>query len=90
MTIEEFADIIDCKLIVERIPLQKNRWTAKFENSDTKCFKGSSILSGTYGNGKDTESAIHDYIKKIENKILVLNAMSDTNRKEYGVPFLTY
>lgn len=88
MNIYEFADIIDRAIIIRRYPNQDNRFMAQFEDSETKTTKADCILSGSCGNGNSPEQAISNYIKEIQGKVLVFNAMS-YNRQEYVVPNFT-
>ena len=50
--------------------------------------KNGGILSSEYGNGSTPEEAIDNYARRIEMKTLVVNAYSDTERKEIEVPRL--
>lgn len=87
MNICEFSDIIGVDLIIRRYANQKNRHTASFERTETKSSKESSILTGKYGNSNiDAAHAVIDYIEKIKGMWLVVNAMSEDSRKEFGVP----
>jgi len=86
MKFTEYCDIINCNIKITYYHNQKNRWSAAIEYADTKKTTSSGVLEGTYGNGKNPEEAISDYIEKISGKLLVLNAMSKENRREYKVP----
>ena len=88
MNIYEFADVIDRELVIRRYPNQDNRFTAQFEHSETKINKSDCILAGSYGNGNTPEEALNNYIKEIQGKVLVFDAMSD-KRQEYVVPNFT-
>lgn len=78
-----FLDIINCVLEIERYPNQNNRWSASIRNSE---IKHGPILSGAYGTGKTPEQAIEDYVNKIRNQHIVINAMSREYRREYYIP----
>mgnify|MGYP006995678013 CR=1 FL=1 len=86
MNISDYADIIQADLILRRYSGQENRWSATFEHSETKESAGSSILAGTYGNGKTPQGAIEDYVFKLSGLILIFNAMNKSTRREYGIP----
>ena len=79
-------DIIGVDIITRRYANQNDRHTAKFENSGTKDDIADGILSGSYGEGKSPEIAIREYVQKIRGKLLVVNAASPNNRKEFFVP----
>jgi len=88
MNIYEFADVIDKEIVIRRYSNQNNRFMAKFEHSETKKNKSDCILSGSYGNGNSPEEALSNYMKEIQGKVLIFNAMSD-KRQEYVVPNFT-
>jgi len=85
MNIQEYADVLNLDLKLMRYPNQNNRWTAKFERCETKDSEASCILSGTYGNGIDPQSAIADYVDSIRGKILVHHA-NMPNEQRWLVP----
>jgi hypothetical protein len=86
MNIDEFADIIMSDIVLRRYCNQSNRWTARFEGAEVKEEKSSVMLTGEYGNAKTPQGAIADYVENIKGKILIFNAMSKKDRREYGVP----
>lgn len=81
----DFLDIIGSNLIIKRYNNQNERWTCSIEYGEIKDFKESSIISATYGDGKNPKEAICDYINKIQGKLLVIDPVSK-DRKEYNVP----
>jgi hypothetical protein len=86
MDILQYADTLNLEIEVTYYSNQNNRWSAKFSCSETKDSLNSGILHGTYGNGTTVAIAIVDYVQAIRGRILVVNAMSDTMRREYLVP----
>jgi hypothetical protein len=85
----DFLDIIGCNLKITRYNNQDNRWTCTIEYGEIKESKESSILSGSYGNGKSTNDAINNFLNEIKGKLLVINAMSK-DRREYNIPFYLF
>ncbi len=85
MNIEELADILDLEIIIRRYPQQNNRYTAEFQNTETKESKKDSCLCGTFGNGITPIKALNDYTGLISNKWLIVDATSK-NRREFKVP----
>lgn len=83
LSIYTYCDVIDCDLKVTYYANQNNRWSASIENCETK---DGSILCGEYGNGDSPQSAIIDYIGRIQGKLIVINATSKEYRKEFTVP----
>jgi len=88
MRITDFADMVMGNIRITRHHNQGERWTVSFENSETKDSKDDSIPCGSYGDGSSVEGAVKDYISKISGKLLVFNAMSKGDRREYMVPKL--
>ena len=86
MTIGELSDIIGCDLIIKRHANQNGRYTAEFERTEVKNYKESSVMVRFYGNGGTPEEAVSDYVEKIRGKWLVINAMDEEKRREFGVP----
>lgn len=86
MNIEAYCDVLNLELRICRYPNQGNRYTASFEDCETKDNVGSIALESTYGNGKTAHEAITNYVEKIRGRLLVVNAMSKDNRREYVVP----
>jgi len=81
VNIQEYADVLNLELTLTRYANQNNRWMAKFERTDTKRDAEDCLLTGTYGNGVDPESAIGDYVDKIRGKILVHHGNSDKEQR---------
>lgn len=91
MEILDFEKQYNLELTVyEKDPEAKDlpRYYTRFDSAETKV--GKCCLLGESGDGNTPEEAIKDYCKKISNKILVIDAMSDTNRREIEVPELQH
>ena len=91
MEILDFEKQYNLELTVyERDPEAKDlpRYYTHFDSAEIKV--GKCCLSGESGNGSTPEQAIKDYCRKISNKTLVIDAMSDTNRRESEVPELQH
>lgn len=86
MTIGELSDIIGCNLIIERYANQDSRYVAEFESTRVVEDKRDSVMAGLYGNGGTPEEAVRDYVEKIRGKWLIIHAMDEERRKEFGVP----
>ena len=86
MKLEEFADIILKNFRLIRYANQGNRWSASFDRAEVKDTEHSSILMGSFGDGKTPSEAMNDYLEQIRGKVLVFNAGGGGNRQEYGVP----
>lgn len=86
MTIEEYVDILNTNIEVTYHPNQKRGWTAKIEHAETKKRGGDVGLLFEYGEGHSPDEAVNDYVAKIKNKLLVINAMDEKRRREYRVP----
>ena len=86
MNVEEYADILNLELRITRYPNQQNRYCASFEHCETKDHKGAAGLCSTHGNGITPALAVGDYVSKIRGRLLVVNAMSEKDRREYVVP----
>ena len=82
MNIYELADILNVQLIVTRYANQESRFSAKFEQCETK---DGGCLCSEYGNGKTATEAINKYSDAIAGKLLVFNAMTD-KRREFVAP----
>lgn len=88
-TIEKFANKNGLVMEVHerRKPIgAPDRFFAHFHHSD---IKEGAMLIGTFGNGSTPEEAIQNYAKEIGLKLLVIDAVSSTDRKEIQVPRLT-
>ena len=83
MNIYEYADIISADIKLIRYTNQNNRWSAMFAGCEVK---EGQMLASKYGNGKDPDSAIRDYVLAIQGKRIVFNAMDKEHRREYTVP----
>ena len=93
LTLTEFADKYGLVLTInERTPSDVgNRWdeSLRFYACFDDCeVKSGSMLTSTYGNGATHDAAIHEYIIKISEKLLVLDAFSVVKRREVQVPIL--
>lgn len=86
MNIQEYCDTLNLEIVVRYYPNQEGRWCVKFDNCETKDMPDSVGLLGAHGNAKTIHAAMEDYLKKIRGKLLVVNAFSDTKRREYMVP----
>jgi len=84
MNIYDYADTLNLDICLTRYSNQDNRWSASFEHCETKDDSTSSCLGETYGNGTSPNSAITDYITKIQGRLLVVNAAG--KRRGYVVP----
>ena len=82
MNILEYADVINCNIIITYCHNQKSRFSADFESAE---IKGNSVLIGEYGNGNTPNEAINNYLDKIKGKTIVLQAGTDY-RREFLVP----
>ena len=82
MNIEELADLIEVDLVIRRYAGQNGRHTASFDRVE---IIDGRLLRSDCGNGSSPRKAINDYIEKIRNKRIVINAMLE-NRKEFRVP----
>lgn len=87
MNIYDYADALNLEIKLLRYPCQSNRWTARFDGTETKRDLNDGCLTSTYGNGESPQQALFDYAQKITGKILVVGAMSET-RRQYNVPAL--
>ena len=67
-------------------PNSSMRFYACFKHSETKRSTADGCLAGTYGNGATPDAAIKNYAEKLRGKLLVVNAMSDTERREIQCP----
>lgn len=79
----EYLDAINCKLVIYYYPNQGKRFSCDIENggiSEGVC------IGFVHGSGKSPREACLDYFNKICGKILILNHLSDTNRREFRVP----
>lgn len=81
-----FADIIDKELIVRRYPNKDNYFLAEFDGSNIKNDNQDIMLRGIFGRGKNPESALVDYAKSIEGKIIIFDNRNE-NRQEFVVRF---
>ena len=85
MNIEKLGDKLVINIIIRRYANQSNRYTASFEDTETKEKRNDCGLSGKCGSGTSAKEAINDYTGLIQGKWLVINAMGD-KRREFGVP----
>ena len=84
----EFAEQHGLELEVKERKVEvgsENRYYACFVRTEVK---DGGLLRGEFGNGSTPEEAIDNYAKEIEIKTIVVNAYSDTERKEIEVPRL--
>uniref|UniRef100_A0A6M3L9A3 Uncharacterized protein n=1 Tax=viral metagenome TaxID=1070528 RepID=A0A6M3L9A3_9ZZZZ len=86
MNIEEYADILNLTLVIRRYHNQSNRWSAAFEDCETKDDATSSILASESGEGQTPAAAVNDYVVKIQGKLLVQHAGSSNLRRDVIVP----
>ncbi len=92
-TLTEFANEHNLALSIgERTPndMGKNwkesfMFFASFDNCEVK---DGAMLASVCGNGASHDAAIHDYIIKISDRLLVIDAYT-INRHEIQVPILT-
>lgn len=91
-TLEGFADKHGLVLVIEEMkssPMGSvGRFTARFKNTETKNYTGSKILCSTFGSGSTEQAAVIDYMRSISEAIMVIDAMSETGRREIEVPAL--
>jgi hypothetical protein len=88
-TIENFADAHNLTMIVNERDTKKGElspYYAFFENTEAKEDKYSNVLCTEAGTGRTPYEAISRYAQNISKKYLVINAYSDTNRKEIQCP----
>lgn len=83
MNVTEYADVINRNIKMVYYHNQNNRWCASLENAEV--IEGT-MLASTYGNGSTPDEALKEYIKQIEGKTIVFNAMGGDKRREYKVP----
>lgn len=81
MKIQEFAEYIGLKLLVEKI--SKRRFQARFE--DTEVFDGTLLVSDC-GYGKTQVEAVADYCRRIQAKKLVFKAYTPNERRYVTAP----
>lgn len=82
MRVTEYLDAINADLQITYYSNQSGRFTCKIEGGE---IKEGVALCGYYGNGKSPHEAAHEYFKKIEGTLLVLNAATQ-HRREFRVP----
>lgn len=88
MTLENFADKYGLEMVVRerQLPVgNPERFYANFRGAELR--HGETFLCSAYGNGATQNEAIAAYAKKIEFKLLIVDAMKDT-RQEIWVPRL--
>lgn len=85
MKLGEYLDTLNLELVVRRYHNQDERWCASLEHVEIKDDAGSSVLASIYGDGKNSDEAIAEYLKLIKGKLLVVHATA-TTRREYLVP----
>lgn len=87
-----FADMVSANVSIERPAGRSNFWLAEFEDAETgglvetKDSKESGILTSASGSGRTPERALADYARRIQGKILVMNATGGKKRREFNVP----
>ena len=86
MTIDELAVMIGRDLTLTRYA--KDGTSCSFPRAETKQDKDDPFLGGTYGNGRNADSAIADYVWKLSGKILVLDSYSP-ERREFTLGTIT-
>ena len=79
----DYLDVINCNIRVRRYHNQQGRWSASIENSEVR---DGVMLISSYGNGRNPNEAIANYLNEIKGKLLVINATSEEYRKEYTIP----
>lgn len=90
-TIEKFADEYGLVMEVYERPQRSiqerglKRFYAHFKSAE---IKDGSCLAGVSGDGNTPETAIEEYARKIEERLLVIDAMQPS-RREIEVPILT-
>ena len=83
MNLYDLSALLDADLILTRYANQSGRWTAQLERCETK---DGNLLCTAYGNAKDTDAAINDYVQQIRGKLIVARATSTEFRRELTVP----
>ena len=83
MTITDYADILNIRIIITYYHNQNCRWSAKFEGSEVS--KGA-MLASIFGTGNTPGKALSDYIDQISGETIVFDAMGGDKRREYKVP----
>jgi hypothetical protein len=82
MNITEFATVIGADLQAT-YNTTLGYWQASFRRAETK---EGAILTSAWGSGPTANVAIEDYARQLRGKLLVLNAWSEADRKEFRVP----
>lgn len=86
--IMDFEKEIGIELVVtERKDTHLPRFYARFDACEVK---NGIILTGSYGFGNTVDEAIENYCKGISGELLVYQAASPTQRREFKVPNLVY
>jgi hypothetical protein len=86
MIITEYADVLNVGIRINYYHNQDTRWSAAFENCETKEDITDPCLTGEYGNGHTPEEALYNYVQQIKGKVLVFNAMDENKKREYLAP----
>lgn len=79
MTLQELATVMNSQIVIRS--RDDGTWYASIENCEVK---GDGVLISAFGNGRNPETALNDYVDQIRGKTLVVNASFD--RKEFKVP----
>ena len=85
VSLQDFADKYGLELnITERENKDLPRFYASFSNVE---IKNGSVLSSCFGDGNTIEKAILDYVNRISEKLIVIDAFKPS-RREIKVPKL--
>ena len=86
MDIKEYCDALGLQLVLTRHSNQEGRWSARLHTCEFKSHPLSASLESTHGNGITCRAAVADMVELIRGRVMVVNATSATDRREYRVP----
>ena len=81
MTIEEFADVANVTISIQRSPGSAGPWIASIRNGETKNDLLDTLLVGTAGRGKTPAEALADMTRGLLGKWLIVDARGSHPRK---------
>jgi len=83
MRLEQFADIIGVNLEITYYANQDGRFCTQLANT---AVREGAVNRYTFGNGKTYEESAREYAREIQGTTIVVDAYSESRRKEYNVP----
>lgn len=83
MNINELADLLDCEIEYRRYPNQNGRVICHFKDCDVK---DGGMLVGAYGTGTSPDTALADYVNRLQGNLIVFRASNPDKRREFRVP----